>query len=62
MSASLGQDAVLDRRVSSLPQKMYFILSSVATEFETEIVIKFNFQSISFVIFLYVMYYASLLQ
>jgi hypothetical protein len=31
-------------------------------EFETQGVIKFNFQSISFVIFLYVMYYALLLQ
>jgi hypothetical protein len=29
-------------------------------EFETQIIIKFNFESISFVIFLYMMYYASL--
>jgi hypothetical protein len=36
--------------------------SNSVIEFETQIAIKFNFQSILFVIFLYVMYYASLLQ
>jgi hypothetical protein len=51
-SASLGQGAILDRRMFPLPQKYFHPLSSAQNsviEFKTQIVIKFNLQSISYV-------------
>jgi hypothetical protein len=51
-SASLGQGAVLDRRVFPLLQKCFYSLPSTQNtiiEFETKFVIKFNFQSILYV-------------
>jgi hypothetical protein len=51
-SASQGQGAVLDRRVFPLPQKCFYSLASTQNsvfEFKTQIIIKFNFQSISYV-------------
>jgi hypothetical protein len=51
-SASLGQGAVLDRRVFLLPQKYFYSLPSTQNsiiEFKTKFVIKFNFQSILYV-------------
>jgi hypothetical protein len=62
-SASLVQGVVLNHRVFSLPQiiLVLYLPLKLVIKFETQSVIKFNFQSISFVIFLYVMYYTLLL-
>jgi hypothetical protein len=62
-SAPLGQGVVLVHRVIA-SANMFYSLSSAKNsviEFETKIVINFNFQSISVVKFLYVMYYTLLL-
>jgi hypothetical protein len=45
-SACLGQGAILDRQMFSLPQKCFYSLPSAQNsiiEFETKFVIKFNF-------------------
>jgi hypothetical protein len=63
-SASLGQGVILNQQVITFTNIFYslsFAQNSVS-KFEIQSVIKFNFQSILFVIFLYVMYYASLLR
>jgi hypothetical protein len=63
-SASLVQDVILDREVIVFINVFYSLSSAQNSviEFETYFVINFNFQSISFVIFLYVMYYTLLLR
>jgi hypothetical protein len=50
-SASLGQDVVLDRQVIASANVFYSQSSAQNSviEFKTQLVIKFNFQSISFV-------------
>jgi hypothetical protein len=41
---------------------LVLLLKTFVIKFKTQFVIKFNFESISIVIFLYVMYYALLIQ
>jgi large-conductance mechanosensitive channel len=63
-SAPLGQGVILGRRVIAFANIFYSLSSAQNSiiEFETQIIIKFNFQSILFLIFLYVKYYALLLR
>jgi hypothetical protein len=58
------QDVILDREVIVSVNVFYSPSSAQNSviEFKTHFVINFNFQSISFVIFLYVMYYTLLLR
>jgi large-conductance mechanosensitive channel len=61
--APLGQGVILGRRDIASTYVFYSLSSArnSVIDFKTQIVMKFNFQSISFIIFLYVMYYALLL-
>jgi hypothetical protein len=62
--ASLGQGVILDQRVIASTNLFYsqsYTQISVI-KFESQFVIKFNFQSILFIYFLYEIYYTLLLQ
>jgi hypothetical protein len=61
---SLGQGAAIDRRVFAFANHFYSLsfTQNFIIKFKTQVVIKFNFQSILFVKFLYVMSYALLLR
>jgi hypothetical protein len=63
-SAPLGQGVILVHQDIAYANIFYSVSSAQNSviEFQTQIVIKFSFQNISFVHFLYVTYYASLLQ
>jgi hypothetical protein len=64
-STSLGQGAVLDHWVFSCPEIIFLFSnfrSNSVIEFETKIIISLTFRAFHMFKFLYVMYYASLLQ